>query len=76
MDSSSLEGQDSLVKETTDGFCRAFAEERDFHGSFAESVARGPLPPGVDARDPRVVDIVRRCRERAAEEEPESAFTD
>ncbi len=73
MDTSPLEGWDSIVRETTDAFCKSFAQERDFDGAFAESVGRGALPHGVDPFDPRVIAIRRKCQERSAENLP---FTD
>ena len=72
---SPIEGWESIVKETTDAFCKAFAEERDFHGAFAERVARGSLPHGVDPRDPRVVEIRQKCQVRAGMDS-EPPFTD
>ena len=63
------------VKATTDAFCKAFAEEADFQGSFALAVGQGFLPQGVDPTDPRVIEIMRKCAE-PAEKPPETAFTD
>ena len=75
MDTSPLEGWESIGKETTDAFCKAFSQERDFHGAFAHSVGRGSLPHGIDPHDPRVVEIRRKCQESVAMDS-EPAFTD
>ena len=75
MDTSPLEGSESIVRETTDAFCRSFCEERNFHGAFASTVGRGALPQGVDPQDPRVLEIKRRCRESTAMD-VEAPFTD
>ena len=74
-DTSPLEGSENIVKETTDQFCEAFSEERDFRGEFAAVVACGSLPQGVDPHDPRVVEIRRKCQERI-ESDSEVPFTD
>jgi len=75
MDTSPREGWESIVKETTDAFCKVFAEERDFHGTFAESVGHGALPQGVDPHDPRVVEIRQKCQVLAGIDS-EPPFTD
>ena len=65
----------SIIEETTDQFCKVFSEDRDFEGSFATAVGHGALPHGVDPHDPRVTEIRRKCRARAAMWS-EQAFTD
>ena len=72
---SPIEGWESIVKETTDAFCKVFSEERNFHGAFAQSVSRGALPHGVDPYDPRVLEIRHRCQESVARDS-EPPFTD
>ncbi|HUJ27645.1 MAG TPA: hypothetical protein VLW85_16590 [Myxococcales bacterium] len=74
MPASPFDDWDSIVAETTDEFCRAFRDERSFHGRFARTVAFGAFPHGVDPHDPRVLEIQRRCREvLAVESQPPAA---
>jgi hypothetical protein len=53
-----------LTRAVTDDFCEAWKRpDETFTGVTARIVAMGHLPLGVDAKDPRVVEIVRKCRE-------------
>lgn len=47
----------------TDEFVTDFEEGQDFSGPIASLVAGGYLPDGVDANDPRVQEIIRKCQE-------------
>jgi len=75
MDTSPLEEWGNVVQETTDRFCRLFAEDRDFSGDLAAAISRGALPQGVDPHDPRVVEIRRKCQEQVLIDS-EVPFTD
>ena len=75
MDPSPFEEWESIVRETTDEFCKSFVSESAFQGSFAVAVGHGSLPQGVDPYDARVLELRRKCRERAAGD-PELPFTD
>ena len=61
MDTSPMEGSESVVSGATEKFLQAFADERAFRGPFARAIARGPVPQGVDPYDPRVIAIRRKC---------------
>ena len=64
MDTSPMEGSESIVSGATDKFCKAFADERAFRGPLARAIAHGSVPQGVDPYDPRVLAIRRKCREQ------------
>jgi len=66
VDISLFERWEWVIKETTEAFCKMFSDERGFDGSFALAVGQGALPDGVDPHDPRVIEIRRECRQRAA----------
>jgi len=54
----------SLIKAVTDDFCDAWkSPDEKFNGFTARMVATGNLPAGVDPKDPRVIEVVRKCRE-------------
>ncbi len=63
MDTSPLTGTESIVTESTDSFCAMFSCDRAFRGPYAQAIAHGALPQGVDPYDPRVIAIRRKCRE-------------
>jgi len=75
MDPSQFEEWENTVTEATDEFCKSFVNERAFYGPFAVAVGHGSLPQGVDPHDARVLELRRKCRERAAGD-PELPFTD
>jgi hypothetical protein len=74
MDRSAFDGWDNIVAETTNEFCKSFANENAFDGAFAAAVGYGSLPQGVDPFDPRVIELRRKCQERTACDE--LPFTD
>jgi hypothetical protein len=57
-----------MVQEVTDDFVGLFADDvATYDGIFGRMVVVLGLPDGVDPEDPRVVEIVARCREKHAE---------
>ena len=50
------------LREITDVFVRGFDSEDSYEGKIARIVARGVLPVGVNEGDPRVKEIVARCK--------------
>ncbi|MFL5250109.1 MAG: hypothetical protein ACJ783_10075 [Myxococcales bacterium] len=74
MDRSAFDEWHNAVSETTDEFCKTFANETAFEGAFAAVVGYGSLPQGVDPYDPRVIEVRRKCQQRFVE--PELPFTD
>ena len=52
------------LREITDRFVRGFDSDESYSGKIAGLVAKGILPVGVNEDDPRVKEIVERCRER------------
>lgn len=74
MDRSAFDEWHNVMNETTDEFCKTFANETAFEGAFAAAVGYGSLPQGVDPYDPRVIEVRRKCQERFTE--PELPFTD
>lgn len=51
-----------LTERITDDFCGAFKEDKDYTGICARLIAQKILPRGVNGRDPRVKEIIRRCQ--------------
>jgi len=58
----------------TDDFVETFATDQDCTGGMARIVATGMLPDGVDPEDPRVKDVIERCK-RMKEVPPSPATT-
>ena len=50
-----------IVKECTDDFCESFTSGC-FNDIFSKLVAGGILPNYIDATDPRVVEIISKCK--------------
>ena len=55
---------DCIIKEVTDDFCDAWDDpDENYQGFTARLVADSILPLGVDPRDERVKEIIKKCQE-------------